>query len=137
MIRRPPRSTRTDTLCPYTSLVRSCAGLSRWIGWIFVIICAISALLAIIFSFTEADARLPGSIRLGVMHFLIPVIIGWLALFPRSREALDDLRRGHPLAQRFFGGRPGGFFGDYRRRLTRPGKQIGRASCRARVCQYV
>src|SRR3546814_13470416 len=23
MIRRPPRSTRTDTLCPYTSLVRS------------------------------------------------------------------------------------------------------------------
>lgn len=98
--------------------------MSRWIGWIFVIICAISALLAIIFSFTEADARLPGSIRLGVMHFLIPVIIGWLALFPRSREELDDLRRGHPLAQRFFGGRPGGFFGDYRRRLTRPGKLI-------------
>src|SRR3546814_6138435 len=58
------------------------------------------------------------------MHFLIPVIIGWLALFPRSREELDDLRRGHPLAQRFFGGRPGGFFGDYRRRLTRPGKLI-------------
>src|SRR3546814_20910702 len=23
MIRRPPRSTRTDTLCPYTALVRS------------------------------------------------------------------------------------------------------------------
>src|SRR3546814_11275387 len=23
MIRRPPRSTRTDTLCPYTTLVRS------------------------------------------------------------------------------------------------------------------
>src|SRR3546814_1425702 len=27
MIRRPPRSTRTDTLCPYTTLVRS-AGIS-------------------------------------------------------------------------------------------------------------
>src|SRR3546814_7519027 len=25
MIRRPPRSTRTDTLFPYTTLVRSCA----------------------------------------------------------------------------------------------------------------
>src|SRR3546814_12149327 len=25
MIRRPPRSTRTDTLCPYTTLVRSIA----------------------------------------------------------------------------------------------------------------
>src|SRR3546814_13727928 len=24
MIRRPPRSTRTDTLCPYTTLCRSC-----------------------------------------------------------------------------------------------------------------
>src|SRR3546814_4230239 len=28
MIRRPPRSTRTDTLCPYTTLFRS-AGRSR------------------------------------------------------------------------------------------------------------
>src|SRR3546814_4137524 len=26
MIRRPPRSTRTDTLCPYTTLFRSQAG---------------------------------------------------------------------------------------------------------------
>src|SRR3546814_10232188 len=26
MIRRPPRSTRTDTLCPYTTLFRSCDG---------------------------------------------------------------------------------------------------------------
>src|SRR3546814_20571536 len=29
MIRRPPRSTRTDTLFPYTTLFRSCGGL-RW-----------------------------------------------------------------------------------------------------------
>src|SRR3546814_18095287 len=29
MIRRPPRSTRTDTLFPYTTLVRSCTG--AWI----------------------------------------------------------------------------------------------------------
>src|SRR3546814_20973316 len=27
MIRRPPRSTRTDTLCPYTTLFRSAYGL--------------------------------------------------------------------------------------------------------------
>src|SRR3546814_16437833 len=26
MIRRPPRSTRTDTLCPYTTLFRSSSG---------------------------------------------------------------------------------------------------------------
>src|SRR3546814_4042724 len=31
MIRRPPRSTRTDTLFPYTTLFRSCGGeYRRW-----------------------------------------------------------------------------------------------------------
>src|SRR3546814_6882483 len=30
MIRRPPRSTRTDTLFPYTTLFRSVAGFRRW-----------------------------------------------------------------------------------------------------------
>src|SRR3546814_2351213 len=30
MIRRPPRSTRTDTLFPYTTLFRSDSYLSRW-----------------------------------------------------------------------------------------------------------
>src|SRR3546814_14194927 len=29
-IRRPPRSTRTDTLCPYTTLFRSMGG---WLVW--------------------------------------------------------------------------------------------------------
>src|SRR3546814_2437274 len=34
MIRRPPRSTRTDTLFPYTTLFRSCAvGRGRRDGW--------------------------------------------------------------------------------------------------------
>src|SRR3546814_1881044 len=30
MIRRPPRSTRTDTLFPYTTLFRSCRGRKRY-----------------------------------------------------------------------------------------------------------
>src|SRR3546814_10185086 len=30
MIRRPPRSTRTDTLFPYTTLVRSWGGAKAW-----------------------------------------------------------------------------------------------------------
>src|SRR3546814_14075951 len=30
MIRRPPRSTRTDTLCPYTTLFRSEDPQDRW-----------------------------------------------------------------------------------------------------------
>src|SRR3546814_3926746 len=33
MIRRPPRSTRTDTLFPYTTLFRSQAPL-RWSSWV-------------------------------------------------------------------------------------------------------
>src|SRR3546814_9295634 len=33
MIRRPPRSTRTDTLFPYTTLFRSIAGHLRHFGW--------------------------------------------------------------------------------------------------------
>src|SRR3546814_10042737 len=32
MIRRPPRSTRTDTLCPYTTLFRSHGGLDVGTG---------------------------------------------------------------------------------------------------------
>src|SRR3546814_1753059 len=35
MLRRPPRSTRTDTLFPYTTLFRShgCAGHEVWFHW--------------------------------------------------------------------------------------------------------
>src|SRR3546814_1964526 len=36
MIRRPPISTRTDTLFPYTSLFRSLAGVNRVPGGIWV-----------------------------------------------------------------------------------------------------
>src|SRR3546814_12744479 len=32
MIRRPPRSTRTDTLLPYTTLFRSRCGSCGWVG---------------------------------------------------------------------------------------------------------
>src|SRR3546814_4590226 len=33
MIRRPPRSTRTDTLCPYTTLCRSPANCGFDVAW--------------------------------------------------------------------------------------------------------
>src|SRR3546814_20714241 len=37
MIRRPPRSTRTDTLCPYTTLFRShlSGPLARLLAWFY------------------------------------------------------------------------------------------------------
>src|SRR3546814_198242 len=46
MIARPPRSTRTDTLCPYTTLFRSLcrhAGAQRDIGIPFAAECALPA----------------------------------------------------------------------------------------------
>src|SRR3546814_4703463 len=38
MIRRPPRSTRTDTLFPYTTLFRSKAAETRVFFWIMVLL---------------------------------------------------------------------------------------------------
>src|SRR3546814_14679691 len=37
MIRRPPRSTRTDTLFPYTTLFRNTQRKDRWITGLFTI----------------------------------------------------------------------------------------------------
>src|SRR3546814_20526048 len=37
MIRRPPRSTRTDTLFPYTTLFRSIAGKTRETGYVTIL----------------------------------------------------------------------------------------------------
>src|SRR3546814_12775276 len=36
MIRRPPRFTRTDTLCPYTTLFRSPATVREFLSWFCV-----------------------------------------------------------------------------------------------------
>src|SRR3546814_12252801 len=44
MLRRPPRSTRTDTLFPYTTLFRSRTG--RWCGWTSIFPCRSPAALA-------------------------------------------------------------------------------------------
>src|SRR3546814_16293634 len=42
MIRRPPRSTRTDTLFPYTTLFRSYqAAMPAWLGWVAVLLLAL------------------------------------------------------------------------------------------------
>src|SRR3546814_14773252 len=111
MIRRPPRSTRTDTLFPYTTLFRS-------------------ALVA------ERDG-----IALAGDRILVDLIV----IDPRHRATGEIIgaagargpgsRRGKPCRAAF------------RRRCascpSRSGsaapalREIGRASCRERVCQYV
>src|SRR3546814_11519056 len=92
MIRRPPRSTRTDTLFPYTTLFRSKENRGRK-GWNII-----------------ALRRAPP------------------ASFFRDRIH-GTAARGQDRC-RCIGGARGAGFG-------RRWGQIGRASCRERVCQYV
>src|SRR3546814_17640117 len=107
MIRRPPRSTRTYTLFPYTTLFRSLHGGA------FILPAAPNAHLVMVAKLCrelEADAFIPDY---------------RLAPFNRFPAPLDDcenasralLDRGYQASQIII--------------------EIGRASCRERVCQYV
>src|SRR3546814_12922102 len=110
MIRRPPRSTRTDTLFPYTTLFRSHFCKEK----------------------SEPDAPVRDAAILG-LEFLVGLALAdsigvgpfelCLQLAPDRLELLIDQRLRHlePV------------------RLVEPVEQyeIGRASCRERVCQYV
>src|SRR3546814_17118229 len=97
MIRRPPRSTRTDTLFPYTTLFRSQDDeISATSGGVYVRF--VVAALTTEQKLTRAQAkRLP---RGAVMDQVIKQ-----AATSRTKSQASD--------------------------------QIGRASCRERVCQYV
>src|SRR3546814_16700690 len=140
MIRRPPRSTRTDTLVPYTTLFRS---LVAW----------------------EVS---PGSDRAPELRVKRLDGIGYVddpAHFVRERKERDDLAPGAPPAladsgitlapgtglerhQRLFGSvgicrtvnllecgcQPLAVFPGHE---VHGVTQLGRASCRERVCQYV
>src|SRR3546814_16204443 len=105
MIRRPPRSTRTDTLVPYTTLFRSDGGNG----------------------IDEAFVLDPGGLAHGgeqlaaeVAQLVVGILVG--------------AEHGHAAADCGGGIRHGAHDGRLRaeRRL-----EIGRASCRERVCQYV
>src|SRR3546814_20471754 len=109
MIRRPPRSTRTDTLFPYTTLFRSSfsqQGLPVAIEW----------------AFARVEER-------GAMRAL------WTKLRDRAgddRDACLPIGMGAAVentgAMRGAIGAPEG---------ESDMREIGRASCRERVCQYV
>src|SRR3546814_12462254 len=99
MIRRPPRSTRTDTLFPYTTLFRSAPGLHP----------------------CRQKRQLVR--RAGAEQGMTPDHL-------RGSEAFG--RPFAPIVAWDMGFAPG------RRRMTPvDGAEIGRASCRERVCQYV
>src|SRR3546814_16663972 len=120
MRRRPPRSTRTDTLVPYTTLFRS-----------------LLHLLAILVQDLRAIRQL---VRCALAAFAVDD-----RKFTRTRQrqtaaTLVDDRRHVALFDRAvrdgFGAR---LFVDLRRPtdVVRTPRQIGRASCKGRGCQAV
>src|SRR3546814_18336911 len=115
MIRRPPRSTRTDTRFPYTTLFRSLVVIRR------------------------ADAVAEGLLDIGQPAAPQPVVVGQAGIaagagaarLVAGRAVLGEQHAAAGLCEtvQFRVGLDGGNvqFRD----------QIGRASCRERVCQYV
>src|SRR3546814_13912896 len=93
MIRRPPRSTRTDTLFPYTTLFQANAVYARALG--------------------DIQATINGSLEYN---------------HSRSLQGLPGISVTLPA------GNPYSPFDDD---VTPNRYEIGRASCRERVCQYV
>src|SRR3546814_14804916 len=135
MIRRPPRSTRTDTLFPYTTLFRSLAELAEEIGGLAVRgdITDEGDLAAL------ADAAVA---RFGHLDIALNAT-GWGLLKPFLETTKEDIER---IAALQFTG-PILFYQAMLRRMRDDGSiiqissatasKIGRASCRERVCQYV
>src|SRR3546814_17037523 len=120
MIRRPPRSTRTDTLFPYTTLFRSPAFLALVPG------CLNEA---------ETLGRPPTAPRLvirseqGAMQFFEHVGYPVIALV-----AAPDFRLSQAMPRITPGIAAGGK--DHQRQKARGRQEIGRGSLRERVCQY-
>src|SRR3546814_15874232 len=117
MIRRPPRSTRTDTLFPYTTLFRSPRRLVMKEG----------NEVTTPRKKTQTDTqRLPRAERErliveGAVQFFAEVGFGG-----DTRELAKRLNITHPLLFRYFASQNA---------LIE--SEIGRATCRERVCQYV
>src|SRR3546814_15661132 len=117
MIRRPPRSTRTDTLFPYTTLFRS-----QVLVISLLVITTIYLLINGVFIRVLGMERMAASDAVGVdlMRvtlgepgvFLIGVLVALAALTSVNATIFTGARTNYAL-------------------------EIGRASCRERVCQYV
>src|SRR3546814_16421610 len=106
MMRRPPRSTRTDTLFPYTTLFRSPDERHRGV---------------------TSGRFLFGMESAGINQSAIADILGERCADP---AALFRPRQVNILAIK----EPQRFTGILERTVD---PEIGRASCRERVCQYV
>src|SRR3546814_12745548 len=120
MIRRPPRSTRTDTLFPYTTLFRS-----------------VPQRLA-----KALDAERLRNDRDGILRGEPAESYDLWAVHPGGRTILDAVERGLGLEADALGRsrsvlRDFGNMSSATLMFVLARMEIGRASCRERVCQYV
>src|SRR3546814_11605628 len=143
MTRRPPRSTRTDTLFPYTTRVRSGAAREIINGkspgtndndgeWAVITRQSPDEIVDAVLDLVDGELREQGYDPLTDVQVMAPMyrgICGIEALNRRLKQKLNPpspespsiwLRGSVPL-------KPG----------SEPGEEIGRASCRERVCLYV
>src|SRR3546814_16570205 len=112
MIRRPPRSTRTDTLFPYTTLFRSVSGMMKKLSISAKMIMAFAGLLAMI-----AGIGAFAVFKIGEVNDLSAQMrTRWLP----ATQLIGDLNASTSQY-----------------RIAQSGLDIGRASGRESVCQSV
>src|SRR3546814_17134324 len=122
MRRRPPRSTRTDTLFPYTTLFRSIIRVPLTLTIVPALSVGVGGM-----SYAIGQASIREIVRLKA-DAPLPVIGG-----RRMREIRDVLIPALDLGEMFGSALPSGErWGVF----VEIGGKIGRASCRERVCRY-
>src|SRR3546814_18814057 len=125
MIRRPPRSTRTDTLFPYTTLFRSDAGGVGRAEIEDAVLVAVAPDLAVLARYALVGDAQVGFLRTPDQHARG---VDVSASAQPGAVDHDHARRARHRAVRAVA---------EQRALRGPGGEIGRASGRDRVCQDV
>src|SRR3546814_19383219 len=124
MIRRPPRSTRTDTLFPYTTLFRSHAAFGIGEGAVFFQKGrARQEDVRVLGGFVQEDVLNDDALhRCQRLGYMLGVGVGLNDVLALAIQALEGAAYGR--------------IENVRNAQARLGWKIGRESCRERGCQY-
>src|SRR3546814_20795102 len=120
MIRRPPRSTRTDTLFPYTTLFRSCLSISTILALLRKLGAAAENTASTTINAITVRSRINKS---SVSPRMIFLSSRFGARLGRGGDAVMIGRAARQIERDFT--------------LAHHQHAIGKASCRARVCKNV